>query len=410
MSLQTGYLLAGSFTNMGNYDLPNSLQDALKSQNRIIQHCAIQHCIAFISQNTNKYFPVVNLLRANGITSIPRTEYMEISKITELLIPWLIEKLNKKRPNEDREDELLCLGRIGVDAKAAIPHLINSLNSSDIDEKNRIITRIVLANIGFHPPQILNQISADLGSSQIIKSAQKYPANITYSVALDAIAYTHVKDWLTDKMIQQIMQLISKDGDIPIKVILILGAITKGNNHVIQTLEKWDSMAKTEDRWVELRRVTGFARYKLELNNRHKYLSDGLKMLGQDTLTHENYGLIEMINSTVMDHELVQHLFERLEDNDPEVRLGALRFLACIGLPAKKAVPRLFELSKNDPNSEIRGTAFMAIGIIADIEMIAEMEKCIQTEIEEDIRECIKTNTDLLKLRHREWNFVLKSL
>ncbi len=315
--------------------------------------------------------------------------FMELSAAGTNIVPMLVNELRPLKEAERIGPLLVCLGRIGPDAKAAIPMLVKFLNDQTYDEAFRIELRVVMANLGYQAPGFMAQIQFDITNTNSIKSRN------LEGVAVHRMASIRPRGWVQGDVTSQVVKALKMRGSTPVTAIIVLGNCGKGQSNAIHALRKLQTGLKDEPQSDISHAVIGFARYRVETKDREVCLRDGLRRLGTG-LIGEFAGLI-LISHCLVDDEMLQRIMERLEDSETAVRVGASRTLTGIGLPGKKAIPKLLELGKTSTSAEERAWAFLAIGTMASADVLPELEQGLQREQDDSAKNFIRLSMELIR-------------
>jgi hypothetical protein len=280
---------------------------------------------------------------------------------------------------------------MGPEAKAAIPVLQRRLEQTELTELRKIPLRVALANLGFRPAELLAHITVDLDATNCI------PTESVQAITLRAMAFSGAKDWVKDDLARHVARLLNAKGDIPFLAILALGAAGTNASVAKDTLARWEAKAPGTIDGGGWQRCLGFARYRVDPAHPSEALRGSLARHGSKNLDHTDGVLLMWMSYVFVDEDLLAQLVAALGDRDDQVRLGVMRFLLFVGRPAAKAAPRLFELTRQSRDEQVRLSAFAALGAIAEQGNVAELEACLRKESEERVQAAIQNAIHLLK-------------
>lgn len=276
----------------------------------------------------------------------------------------LIGVLQDSPAGQWNEPLLLCLGRFGPAAKAAIPVLTNRIEDLRLELSTRAVLRVVLANVGWTSTSNLAQIEANL---------QADPTNEVNRATIRALALVRAHDWVTEKMAARLMELTNLPGDTAFDV-LALACFAEKAPGVVAFIRQLERRARDELQHAQERPFLMLARVRLEFPKDNSLLRDALEAVGAAGDNHTDFLGYPILVSVLVEDDLTEKIAAELRDPNPHVQLGALKLLWAMGLRANRAVPSILDLAKNSPDENVRQHAWRAFETTADRKQLAALK------------------------------------
>ncbi len=287
---------------------------------------------------------------------------VELYRAGPRLRDGLIGALSESMASQWNEPLLLCLGRFGPAAKAAIPVLTNRIEDRRLDLTTRAVLRVVLANVGWASASNLAQIEANL---------QAGPTNEINRATIRALALVRAHDWVTEKMTRRVMTLNGLPGNDRAFTLLALACFGDRAPGGAQLMRECARRAREQIPYAPQLPLLLLARIKLERPQDGRLLRETLETIGAAGDNHTDFLAYLTFTSVLVEDELIGKIAAQLQDRHAQVQLGALKLLWAMGLRANRAVPSILDLAKNSPDENVRQHAWRAFDTTADRKQLA---------------------------------------
>ena len=303
----------------------------------------------------------------------------------KIAIPLLIETLKDEKVDV-REAAVYALGCIGQEAKTIVPALIDLLKDENFGVRKTAVS--ALGNIGVAAiPAILNALKDEIGSSSLLgeekpieKAARKIfkrigsdavPALVkalkddtVRLAAIDALGFVGQEAKSALPALIEVLKCENADvlhatADALRKIALERGTV----NLIIDILIK----ALKNKNYDNIRREAAFALSHFFPENRTAVpaLTEALKDENVNVRRNAAHSLVYMFHR---EETVIPVLVEALKDEDVDVCITAMEDLGRIGSSAKVAVPILLELLRNKNTTIRRHAVYALVSISTEVE------------------------------------------
>jgi len=259
----------------------------------------------------------------------------------EAAIPAIRAALQEKKVNAAGQEQLMfALGKMGPKARAAIPMFEARLKDPNVTEGQKMVFRVLLANVGWQSPE----------NAAVILSEVKRGTPAGYE-AVHAMAEIQASGvWVKDDMVAALFKWLKTDQPGPdlMDVVSALGALgerASGAERTLARLMEEEAEKKHEPSSI----LFGFAHARVVGPKKHREaIRRLLKQVG--SAAQENVGgvwffLEDKCVRLITDAE-IREATEALSDPDPQVVGGAAWTLGVCGLRASSAAPAMLEVLK----------------------------------------------------------------
>jgi hypothetical protein len=373
----------------GAAEVAASARDAFRAQSWHCWHRDVQDAIEAAGGNSTQLVAV-----ARSVLSTPAPfgggELLDFRRVAPGMVPWLLEELSHPFDARAFYSLILALGQIGPDAKDAISQLRKNLEIKQQSESIKIPLRIALVNLGYRPLDLMQSISIDLMSQELVNQ------ETAQNIVLRSMAIVGARDWLDNSMARRIASLTGAGGSTPFFAILALGAAGTNAVAALPALEELEQRARVGKADSNLRRVIGLARYRIDPAHPKAVLRANVSYLGARSEATD--GLVTMwIVYTLVDDAMTQAIVELLADSEDRVRYGAASLLAFVGRPAEKAAPRLLELVRESQLPQVKMLAAFALGPVAGANQIAELRTLLAQAPDAELKKVLGNSLRMIQ-------------
>jgi len=301
------------------------------------------------------------------------------------VLPLLIEGL-KQHPVDDKGTFLLiAIGRMGTQAKEAIPHLREIIARPETPLARQLEARVVLACVGGQTPENLEIIVSNI--------EQRTEAG---AAAVQMMAYCKAKEWVTAPLVSSIGKWLAPRDDNALYAAMALGALGPAASAQVDELRA--AVAKFDEKRELLGRaclMTCLAAVEGEKKGQDD-LRRAVRLVCRSNMgwRHITYCGISLAR-TVLNGAMVSSAASLLRDRDPEVVCGAVLLGGSFWTQSPDAADALMGVVKSPPemsmDDEEDGPVYMdseilklcaanALCMVAPYSRLAALEALLEQE------------------------------
>jgi len=302
------------------------------------------------------------------------------------IVPAILEGLRGPPPTIGIPDPLmLSLGRMGPEAKEAVPELRRMLADENRDEEERILIRTVLAAIGGGDAD--NQAKLQ----QWLRTRSEQGQKVVSFLALigaqhwpDKEACTLLLPWFDGKPSEESANAA-------------LALASLGTNAAPAATEIQRRLNHVDEQWATLRILYGTALARIFQPGsaaQKKAYRDMLSYLGEAG-NHTDWAALSMVAHTLVESNLVAQTVNLLGDAEDSIAHGAVRMLAELGKPSSLAASKMITLLRKAKTKDFsreeaayfsRDEIARALGFVLPATDIGQLEQVLAAEKDYEVR------------------------
>jgi HEAT repeat protein len=295
------------------------------------------------------------------------------------IVPSILEALRQTQPQSQAWDTLMLLiGRMGPNAKEALPELNRMLREDKQGEEHEILIRVVLAAIGSEDTD--NQAKL----VQWLRTRSKPGQNL-----LRILALIGAKDWPGINSVDALLPWLGdQPSDESVSAALALASL--GTKAAPATTNIQRCLSGVDEHWSTLRIIYGTALARIfppaSADQKEAYYNM-LKYLGEAG-NHTDWAALSMVAHTLVDSNLVLQTIQLLGDANSTMVQGAIRMLSELGNPSGIASSNMIALlRKTKRGAPFRLEIARALAFVLPFTEIAVLEDLLKTEEDREVRE-----------------------
>lgn len=294
------------------------------------------------------------------------------------------------------ERVLLVIGHVGPQARTAVPFLKERLAEAEGNLEVSGAIRALLANFSEGTQGDVDELCSDLAN---LTPRGRGTAGMLLAVGGGS--------WVTADVVRSIGKRLAKPEDESsieaAKILAALGEIAKPARQDLLSLavavRKHGELSPGYR--IIYRVLLDLAIAQIDAKERSGALQDLARFSGPNG-NIGRLGRVELQEGTrVMSRALKDGILKLLDDQDPEVVLGAIEMLITIGCPIREAAPQLLEIARKNIDARVRERAFAALADVADPGVIPALETLAAKQESESIHTQIGKTIRLLRVREK---------
>jgi HEAT repeat protein len=309
------------------------------------------------------------------------------------IVPSLLEML-RQTPSQDPAWNTLALslGRMGPDAKEAVPELRRMMEDRRQEDEQQILLRTVLAAIGW------TDADNEAKLSQWVRTRSKEGRSVVSILAVVGAQHWPGKDsvallspWFDGKPSEE-------------SAMAALALASLGTNAAPAAAEIQRCLAHVDEQWSTLRIIYGTALARIlqpRSTAQKSAYRDMLSYLGEAG-NHTDWAALSMVAHTLVDSNLFAQTITLLGDSKPAVAQGATRMLSELGKQSDVAGPKIIALLRKAKREDARREELArALGFVLSATKIRSLEQVLAAEKDEEVRESLENALLVVSLGSR---------
>lgn len=368
------------------------LMTAIESTDWPVQRRAIQELQGTLDHNPLSRKALIRYLFSSDVD--PTWDLLEITKVlARAEQPPVSELMNAFRSGnssyENLEKLLVVLGRMGPNAKPAVPFLLEQFDKHREDPEIEGSIRVVLANIGYESNENLATILSDIRNRTDTGKAE-----------VRMMALVGAEEWVNDEIIEELVKWLDlqDESEEPAFAAIALGSLGQRAKPAAANLKKLVEFVWQDEYYCTYRIIYGLSLAKIDPPKSGEALRGVLKYMGSEYFgNHTDFAAMAMVDSLIDTH-IIKEIVKALDHRDPAVVGGATWMLLGIGLDAREYTPKVLKILKENPDEDLREVSARALGYMADPHDIPTLEAILKKEQSEFVRDEITDTIRIIRL------------